>query len=181
MQTPEAVFPSLRLRTAFDSLVVALGRSEVVSVSPVFHTSIIALLVGIAYYTGSQISFFFTPSDTPISTFWPPNAILLAVLLLTPPRIWWVLLMAVLPAHLLIQLKSGIPLLTSLGWFVGNTGEALLGAVCIRLFKKEKPLFETVQGVVITPSTKLVTLFNWRHIGRGVRKNSSSPPWASPA
>jgi signal-transduction protein with cAMP-binding, CBS, and nucleotidyltransferase domain len=35
--------------------------------------------------------------------------------------------------------------------------------------------------IVITPSTKLVTLFNWRHIGRGVHKNSSSPPWASPA
>jgi hypothetical protein len=34
---------------------------------------------------------------------------------------------------------------------------------------------------IITPSTKLVTLFNWRHIGRGVQKNSSSPPWASPA
>ena len=34
---------------------------------------------------------------------------------------------------------------------------------------------------IITPSTKLMTLFNWRHIGRGVRKNSSSPPWASPA
>jgi hypothetical protein len=33
----------------------------------------------------------------------------------------------------------------------------------------------------ITPSTKLMTLFNWLRIGRGVRKNSSSPPWASPA
>jgi hypothetical protein len=36
-------------------------------------------------------------------------------------------------------------------------------------------------STVITPSTKLVTLFNWRHIGRGVHKNSSSPPWAEPA
>src|SRR5258705_12032474 len=34
---------------------------------------------------------------------------------------------------------------------------------------------------IITPSTKLVTVFNWRHIGRGVHKNSSSPPWVSPA
>ncbi len=34
---------------------------------------------------------------------------------------------------------------------------------------------------IITPSTKLMTLFNWRHIGHGVRKNSSSPPWAWPA
>ena len=33
---------------------------------------------------------------------------------------------------------------------------------------------------IITPSTKLVTLFNWRRIGRGVRKSSSSPPWALP-
>jgi hypothetical protein len=38
-----------------------------------------------------------------------------------------------------------------------------------------------VAGAYITPSTKLVTLFNWRHIGRGVHKNSSSPPWAAPA
>src|SRR5712692_3196326 len=30
----------------------------------------------------------------------------------------------------------------------------------------------------ITPSTKLMTLFSWRRIGRGVRENSSSPPWA---
>ena len=35
--------------------------------------------------------------------------------------------------------------------------------------------------VVITPSTKLMTLFNRRRIEHGVRKNSSSPPWASPA
>jgi alpha-D-xyloside xylohydrolase len=38
-----------------------------------------------------------------------------------------------------------------------------------------------VNNKVITPSTKLMTLFNWRHIGRGIHKNSSSPPWASPA
>jgi para-nitrobenzyl esterase len=30
----------------------------------------------------------------------------------------------------------------------------------------------------ITPSTKLMTLFRWRRIGRGVRENSSSPTWA---
>jgi LPS-assembly protein len=31
---------------------------------------------------------------------------------------------------------------------------------------------------IITPSTKLMTLFNWRRIGRGVRENSFSPTWA---
>jgi signal transduction histidine kinase len=149
MQTPEAVFPSFKLRTAFDSVAITLDTNETACFFPVFRTSIIALLVAIGYYAGSQIGFFLTPSDRPISTFWPPNAILLAVFLLTPLRIWWVLLLAVLPAHLLVQLKTGIPVVTSLGWFVGNTGEALLGAVCIRLFKKEKSLFESVQGVVV--------------------------------
>ena len=33
-------------------------------------------------------------------------------------------------------------------------------------------------AVHTTPSTKLMTLFKWRRIGRGVRENSSSPPWA---
>jgi len=31
---------------------------------------------------------------------------------------------------------------------------------------------------VITPSTKLMTLFSWRRIGRGVRESNSSPSWA---
>ena len=113
------------------------------------RTSAIALLVAISYYAGSQIGFFFTPAHSPIAVFWPPHAILLAAFLLTPPRIWWVLLLAVLPAHLFIQLRTGIPVLSSLGWFVGNSGEALLGAACIRYFKKEKTLFESVRGIVV--------------------------------
>ena len=53
------------------------------------------------------------------------------------------------PAHLFIQLKTGIPLISALLWFVGNTGEALLGAVLVRIFKKDKPLFESVHGVIV--------------------------------
>ena len=36
------------------------------------------------------------------------------------------------------------------------------------------------KDVFITPSTKLVTLFNGLRIGRGVRESSSSPIWAWP-
>src|SRR5260370_6844753 len=124
-------------------------QETIPSVPRYIRTSAIALLVAASYYAVSQIGCLLTPAQSAISTFWPPNAILLAALLLAPPRIWWVLLLAVMPAHLSIQLKTGIPLLSSLGWFVGNTGEALLGAGCIRYFKKEKPLFESVQGVVV--------------------------------
>ena len=142
------IFPLSRSRTASDQ-VDAVAQETGHLTRRFFRTSAIALLVAISYYVGSQIGFSLTPSQSPIAPFWPPNAILLAAFLLTPPRIWWVLLLAVLPAHLLIQLRAGIPVLSSVGWFVGNTGEALLGAACIRYFKKEEPLFESVQGIAI--------------------------------
>src|SRR4029077_20506784 len=65
-------------------------------------------------------------------------------------RMWWALLLAVLSAHLLAQLHSGVPVWTVLGWFLGNTGEALLGAACIRRFQKdERALFQSVRGITI--------------------------------
>jgi signal transduction histidine kinase len=142
------IFPLFKSRTASNQFGAVL--LEIVHLAPRFvRTSAIALLVAISYYVGSQVGFFLTPAKSPIAAFWPPNSILLAAFLLTPPRIWWVLLLAVLPAHLSIQLGTGIPVLSSLGWFVGNSGEALLGAACIRYFKKEKPLFESVKGMVV--------------------------------
>src|SRR5262249_10091811 len=62
------------------------------------------------------------------------NSLLLAALLLSPVSSWWVLLAAALPAHLAAELQSGVPLAMVLGWFVSNSAEALIGAVCIRRF-----------------------------------------------
>ena len=142
------VFPFTRLWSASSRITEDLGLSTL-SLNPFLRTFFVALVVAVSYFVGSQIGFLFTPSEAPISTFWPPNAILLAAFLLAPPRIWWACLLAVLPAHLLIQLRAGIPLLSSLGWFVGNTGEALMGAACIRYFSKSKPLFDSVRGLTI--------------------------------
>jgi signal transduction histidine kinase len=125
------------------------GENVTLPVARVFNTPVIALVVAVGYYLGSQIGFLLTPAGTPIATFWPPNAILLATFLLTPARVWWVLALAVFPAHLFVQLRAHIPLVASLVWFVGNTGEALLGALCVRIFKKDKPLFESVYGVIV--------------------------------
>src|SRR5215469_4619236 len=109
-----------------------------------------AVFVGIGYYLGTRIGFAFTPTGQPNSTFWPPNAILLAALLLAPRRIWWMLLLAVLPAHLLAQLQTGVPLWTAVGWFITNTGEALVGAYCItQLAPQTKNVFDSVRGVLI--------------------------------
>jgi len=56
-------------------------------------------LVGIGYYLGAKLGFALTLRPQPVSVLWPPNAILLAALLLTPVRTWWFMLLAVFPAH----------------------------------------------------------------------------------
>jgi len=109
----------------------------------------IALLVAAGYYLGARLGFALKPHGVPIATFWPPNAILLAAFLLAPMRMWWIFLLAVLPAHLLIQLPSGVPLVTACGWFLSNSAEALIGAACVRRLKKPEELFESVSGVLL--------------------------------
>jgi two-component system, LuxR family, sensor kinase FixL len=106
-----------------------------------------AALTGAGYYFGAILGFELTPSPFPISTLWPPNSILFAALLLAPIEIWWLILLAVLPAHLLVQLQSGVPLLRSLGWFLSNSSEALLGAILLWGCFNGKSCFQSLRGV----------------------------------
>ena len=93
----------------------------------------VMLIVGVAYYIGARLGLALTMKTQPVSTLWPPNAILLAALLLTPPRIWPFVLLGALPAHLLVELAGGIPVVMVLSWFVSNSSEALIGAGLMRL------------------------------------------------
>ena len=141
------------------TLIASISRTSAARISPsetcetsvpamrVLRTVGFALLVGISYYVGTRVGFALTPRGQPNSTFWPPNAILLAAFLLAPRRIWWTFLLAVLPAHMFAQLQTGVPGWTAVGWFITNTAEALVGAVCITRFSDGKPLFESVRGV----------------------------------
>jgi two-component system sensor histidine kinase UhpB len=138
-----------RLVSRFNSTQgVELRKETAPSPNRPFDTVQIALLVAILYYAGTKIGFFFKPAGVPISIFWTPNALLLAAFLLTPKRLWWALLVAVLPAHLLAQLPAGVPVARALGWFAGNIGEALLGAICIRYFRRQERLFDSVRGLI---------------------------------
>jgi len=141
-------FPLSGVRAAPDQR-ERVSEDATSSVTPFWHTPLIALLLAICYYLATELGLALKPAYTPIATLWPPSAILLAAFLLAPRRIWWAFLLAVLPAHLLVQMQGGTPFLAAFAWFIANTGQALLGALCIGYFKKEKPLFDSMQGVVI--------------------------------
>ena len=148
MLSRAASFPLFGLGAISDSPTRA-DKNAALSAAPFLRTSLSALLVALSYYAGSALGFFLKPDNTAIATFWPPCAILVAAFLLVPARIWWILLLAILPAHLLVQMPGGTPLLTALGWFVANTCGPLLGAALIRRSKKENALFDSLQGIIV--------------------------------
>ena len=108
-----------------------------------------ALLVFAAYYIGAKIGFALTFQPHPVSVLWPPNSILLAALLLTPVRVWWVILLAAFPAHLAVELKSHVPPTMAFCWFVSNSCEALIGAGCIRYMIDRPVRFDRLRNVGI--------------------------------
>jgi len=93
-----------------------------------WHLPVIGLCVFVGYYLGAKIGFALTFHPYPVSVLWPPNSILVAALLLAPPRIWWFVLLAAFPAHCATQLQSHVPPLMILCWFISNSSEALIGA-----------------------------------------------------
>src|SRR6266480_2920318 len=113
------------------------------------RTVVTGLLVFAAYYLGAKIGFALTFRPHPVSVLWPPNSILLAALLLTPVRIWWVLLLAAFPAHLAAQLQSNVPPTMILCWLISNSCEALIGAGCVRYLIDRPVRFDRLRNVGI--------------------------------
>jgi gliding motility-associated-like protein len=114
-----------------------------------WHVVTIALFVFAGYFLGAKIGFALTFQPHPVSVLWPPNSILLAALLLTPVRIWWVILLAAFPAHLAAQLESGVPPAMILCWFISNSCEALIGAGCVRYLIDRPVRFDRLRNVGI--------------------------------
>src|SRR4051812_37097299 len=124
-----------------------------------FHPAAMAALAGVAYLLAAELGMALTMRPQPISTLWPPNAILFGLLLLTPRRLWWVILLGAFPAHLLVEVWSGIPLPMILCWFLSNASEALIGASVVLALGREPARFDTFRGVGIFLLAALTSVF----------------------
>jgi C4-dicarboxylate-specific signal transduction histidine kinase/integral membrane sensor domain MASE1 len=114
----------------------------------VSHPAATALLVAVAYYAGANLGLVLRlPPATP-SVLWPPNTILTAALLMSPPRHWWRYLLAALPAHLLAELGV-FPLTLVLALFVTNCSQALIAAAALWRFSDAPARFDTLRRVTL--------------------------------
>jgi PAS domain S-box-containing protein len=118
-----------------------------------------AVLAGVAYLFAAELGMTLTMRPQPISTLWPPNAILFGLLLLTPQQRWWVVLLGAFPAHLLVEMRSGIPVPMILCWFLSNSSEALIGATLVRGIGGGSARFDTFRGVGIFLFAALTSVF----------------------
>src|SRR6476646_1556425 len=114
-----------------------------------FRTLVTGLVVFVGYYLGAKLGFALTFQPHPVSVLWPPNSILVAALLLTPPRLWWCVLLAALPAHLLVQLQSDVPPSMVLCWYVSNCCEALIGAGLVWFLLRDRLRFNRLRNAAI--------------------------------
>ena len=115
----EARPPTLRARSSARNLLpsrVALGL----------------VLTAAAYYAGGRLDSLFSTNISP-AVLWPPNAVLLTALLLTPAGRWWMYVAAVLPMDLLLSHADGAAIRISAGLFLSNSLQSLVAAALLRL------------------------------------------------
>ncbi|MFL5279074.1 MAG: MASE1 domain-containing protein [Myxococcales bacterium] len=115
---------------------------------PAYRTAATALLVAVGYYAGANLAFLLRLRPAVPSVLWPPNSILMATLLLTPRRRWWIYLLAAFPAHLAAELPAWSPALV-LALFVTNCSEAVVGALFVRRFSDAPARVDTLRRVGI--------------------------------
>jgi PAS domain S-box-containing protein len=75
----------------------------------VASTLAMAIAFGALYYTAAKLGLALRFPGAALAALWPPNALLLAALLLTSPRRWWIPLLAIVPAHLAAHANVDFP------------------------------------------------------------------------
>ena len=80
--------------------------------------------------------------------FWPPDAVLLSALLLSPRRHWWFYLLAPLPIRVLTDPAAGIPLWFLISVYTIDSLKAVVACLLLRRWNKELPRLETMQKQV---------------------------------
>jgi integral membrane sensor domain MASE1 len=105
--------------------------------------------LSLLYYFLVVVSMKLRFSTSGLSLLWPSNALLIATLVLTPKRSWWVYLLSVIPAHI----TALSPYHLGPSWLAYqiafNSAQAITCAVILQRFRFAILYFETLKEVLI--------------------------------
>jgi two-component system, LuxR family, sensor kinase FixL len=108
------------------------------------------LLVSAGYYAGGIVGILLGFPPSGIAAIWPSTAILLAALLLTPPRHWWIYLLAAVPTHLHLVAnfqRPEVPFGVMLCQVASNAVHAVLAALAVRFVIGAPPRFDSLRNM----------------------------------
>jgi two-component system, LuxR family, sensor kinase FixL len=113
------------------------------------RTAALVLASAACYYVATRIAWMLRFPDSEVSLFFPPHAILVAVLVLVPVRHWWAYTLAAVGAHFIATQQTHWPPLYALQCEVFDAVKALLTAGGIRLFIKPRfPLVSLREAII---------------------------------
>src|SRR6187551_3057089 len=91
---------------------------------------------GACYYLATRIAWVLCFPDSKVSLFFPPHAVLIAILLLVPTRHWWAYTVVAVGSHFIATQQVHWPPLYALHCEVFDAVKGVLAAAGIRLFIK---------------------------------------------
>src|SRR6188472_2070591 len=97
------------------------------------RTASYILASALCYYVATQIAWVLTFPDSKVSLFFPPQAVLLCVLLVVPTRQWWAYVLAAASAHFLATQQADWPPLYALTCEAFDAVKCVSAAAGIRL------------------------------------------------
>ena len=105
------------------------GRSTVASLRTVSYI----LASTVSYYIATQIAWALTFPDSKVSLFFPPQAVLLCILLLVPTRHWWAYVLPAVSAHFMATQQAHWPPMYALTCEVFDAVKCVSAAAGIRI------------------------------------------------
>jgi PAS domain S-box-containing protein len=119
--------------------------------------------IGLLYYLLVVISMKLHVSSSHLSLIWPSNALLAAMLVLSPKRRWWFYLLAIMPAHIAAMSSYHVDIWWLAYQIAFNSALTATFAAILQRFKPEILYFEALRDVLIFlgVSVTVSVLMNW--------------------
>ena len=103
----------------------------------------------VSYYLATQIAWALTFPDSKVSLFFPPQAVLLCILLLVPTRHWWAYVLAAASAHFLATQQAHWPPLYALTCEAFDAVKCVSAAAGIRILIKSPLKAITLRDAIL--------------------------------
>ena len=145
--------------------------------NPSINEFVKVLGIALAYFFAHFVSFLFPDTYKVLMAVWPPSGVGLAALLLSPRRLWPLILLAVFAAGNAANLIEHRPLLNSLGFMTANVIESLGCACLMTRLCGDSVRFDRVKAVLALIAGATLVNAGSACLGAGVAALTSGAPF----